>query len=116
MDDVHRIHVHAREPFHHRLELRGDVIKVEIVTLDGIDFGSDLFSAELVASAVYGVKQTLREIRARTKELHLLAHKHRRNATGDRPVVSPRPAHKRVALELQRTRIDGDLRGELAKI
>src|SRR5262249_3962290 len=116
MNDVHRIHVHPRQPIHHRLELCGNIVELEIIALNRIDLRPDLLPAELVASAVYGVKQTLGKIGARTKELHLLAHEHRRNTAGNRAIVTPSSTHQRVAFKLQCTRIDGDLRCKLAKV
>src|SRR5262249_45495477 len=62
------------------------------------------------------VKQALGEIGARAEELHLLSHEHGRNAARNRAVVAPCAAHERIALELQRARVDRDLRREPAEV
>jgi hypothetical protein len=108
MDDVHRIHIHLGQPFHHPLELAGDIVKVEIVALDRFNLWPDLLAGEFVAPAVDGVKEALGEVRARAEKLHLFAHEHWRNATGDRAIVTPRDAHQRVVFELQCAGVNGD--------
>ena len=117
VDDVHRVHVHARQPVHHSLELRRRRRRTRgSRPVTGSNVRADLLAGDFVAAAVDGVEKALGEVRARAEELHLLAHEHRRNAAGNRAVVAPGAAHERVALELQRAGIDGDLRGELPEI
>ena len=113
MNDVHGIDVHLCQPFHHPLDLSDDVIELEVVALNRINFGANLFAADLVAAAINGVKQALCEIGARAEELHLFPDKHWRHAARDRAIVSPRSAHERVAFKLERARVDGDLRSKL---
>ena len=112
VDDVHGVHVHARQPVHHLVEALDHLVEVEVLPLDRLRGGADLLAAHLVAAAVDGVEQALGQIGARAEELHLLAHQHRRHATGDRAVVAPRPPHDFVALELERAGVDGHLRRE----
>src|SRR6185436_20260390 len=116
MDDVHRVHVHFRQPFHHSLELPGDVVEIEVVALDWISLWPDLLAGEFIAAAVDGVEQALGEVRARAEKLHLLAHEHWRNAAGNRAIVAPRAAHERVALELERAGVNGYFRGEFPEM
>ncbi len=113
VNDVHGVHVHARQPVHHLVEALDHLVEVEVVALDRLGGGADLLAARLVAAAVDGVEQTLGQVGARAEELHLLAHQHRRHATGDRAVVAPRPPHDFVALELERAGVDGHLRREV---
>src|SRR5262245_46069880 len=72
----------------------------------------NLLAAELISAAIDRIQQTLREVCARTKELHLLANAHRRNTTRNRSIISPRVAHDLVAFELNRAGVDGDSGGE----
>ena len=92
-----------------------DIVEVEDVPFHRVDRRRDLFAAHLIAPAVDGVEQAFCEVRPCAEELHLLADDHRRHAAGDRAVVAPGAAHDLVALELDRARVDGHLRGEPAE-
>jgi hypothetical protein len=116
VDHVHGVDIHFSQPFHHALELRCHVFKIEVVALDWVDFRPDLLAADLVAAAVDGVEKAFGEVRAGAEELHLLAHEHWRNTAGNCAVIAPRAAHGRVALELQRAGINGDFCGEFPEV
>ena len=115
VDDVHGTHVHPREPVHHLFEAHQDVVEVEDVPCHRGEGRRDLFAAHLISAAVDRIEQALGEVGASAKELHLLAHDHWRHAAGDGAVVTQGAAHQLVALELDRTRVDGDLRGKPAE-
>ena len=109
MDAVHRMHVRAREPLHRDVELLHHLFEVEHVARHGRRRRGNLFAGNLVAAAIDGVQQRLREIDARAEELHLLAELHRRDAAGDGVIVAPEWAHQIVVLVLQRRRFLADL-------
>jgi hypothetical protein len=77
VDDVHGVHVDAGEPVHHPFEPADDVVEIEHVTLHGPERRADLLAADLVASPVDRVEQTLGEVGPGAEELHLLADAHR---------------------------------------
>ena len=109
MDAVHRVHIGARQPLHHAIELLEHLVIVEHVAGDGRRRRRDLIAGDLVAAAIDRVEQGLGEIHARAEELHLLAELHRRDAAGDAVVVAPVRPHQVVVLVLQRRRFAADL-------
>ena len=109
VDAVHRVHIGAREPFHHAVELFEHLVVVEHVAGDRRRRRRDLIAGDFVAPAVDGVEQRLCEVHAGAEELHLLAELHRRHAAGDAVVVAPVGPHQVVVLVLQRGRLAADL-------
>src|SRR5688572_3828973 len=116
MDDVHRVDIHDGQPLHHKIELRSDVIELEVILRDRFNRGADLFAANFVPSAVDGVEKTFGEIGARAEKLHLLSDEHRRDATGNRSIITPGAAHQLITLKLDRTRLDGNLGAVTPKV
>ena len=109
VDAVHGMHIGLGQPFHRGVELRHDVVIVEEVAGDRHGLGRDLIAGHLVAAAIDGVEQGLRQVDAGAEELHLLAEPHRRDAAGDSVVVAPERPHQIVVLVLQRGRVLADL-------
>ena len=89
VDAVHGVHIGLRQPLHRVVELRHDVVVVEEVAGDRRRLRRDLIAGHLVAAAIDGVEQRLRQIHAGAEELHLLAEPHGRHAAGDAVVVAP---------------------------
>ncbi len=106
MNDVEGIDIQAREPFHHIVVLFHNVVKVEIIALNGAVFRPYLDFKPLVNTAVYSVKQALGEVCPRAEELHFLADAHRGNAARYRVVVAVGNAHHIVILVLNRRGVD----------
>ena len=73
---------------------------------------ADLHILFLVAAAVEGEQEKLREVGARAEELHLLADLHRGDAACDGVVVAVDRAHHVVVLILEGVGVAGDLRGK----
>ena len=109
VDAVHRMHVGAREPLHQMIELCEHIVVFEHVARHRRTGGGDLCTRYLVAAAVDGVEQRLRQIDAGAEELHLLAEPHRRDAARDAVVVAPMRPHQIVVFILQRRRVAADL-------
>src|SRR5439155_1426038 len=76
---------------------------------------SDLLAGKFVATAIDRIEKCLRQVRAGAKELHLFAHQHRRDTTGNSAVIAPGATHRFIALELNRAGFDCYLRGEAAE-
>src|SRR5206468_5794174 len=91
------------------------LIEIQVLALDRAVLWPDLIAGYFVATTIDCIEQTLREVRARTEELHLFAHQHRRDTTGNSAIVAPRAAHNLVAFELNRAGVDCHLRRETAK-
>ncbi len=114
VDAVQRLDVRLGEPVHGAVEAGADVVVVQRQPRhDGGERRRDLLARDLVLAAVDRVQQRLGEVHAGAEELHLLAHRHRRDAARDGRVVAPRGADLLVRLVLDRGRVDRHLGAEL---
>src|SRR5687767_2676235 len=109
MNYIHRVYIDFGKPVHHFFKPLEHVIENEEVTLNWFALRPDLLAAYLVAPPVDRIEQTLGQVGACAKELHLFAHQHRRYTTGNGPVVTPGAAHNLIAFELNRAGVDRDL-------
>ena len=101
--------VESGQPVHHAVVTLDDLVVGEHVRGNARELRRDLHAALLVHAAVDGVEQALREVGARTEELHLLARLRRGDAAADRIVITPNAAHHAVVLVLDRRGVDRDL-------
>ena len=95
------MHIGAREPLHHAVEFRRHVVEIEHVGGHRRARRRYLVARHLVAAAVDGVEQRLREVHPGAEELHLLSEAHGGDAAGDAIVVAPVRPHQVVVLVLQ---------------
>ena len=109
MDAVHCVHIGARQPLHHAIELLKHLVIVEHVAGDGRRRRRDLITGDLVAPAIDRVKERFCEVHARPEELHLLAQLHRRHTAGNAVVVAPVRPHEVVVFVLQRGGFAADI-------
>ena len=100
-----------------------DLVVVEVLARNRGELGADLHVLAgllveelLVLAAVDGVEQTLRQVGARSEELHLLAGLGCGDAAADAVVVTPDGTHHVVVLVLDGGGVDGDLRGVAAEV
>ena len=116
MNDVQCIDIQSRKPFHHLVVLVHDIVKVQIIALNGSVFRAYLHFHDLIHAAVDGVEQAFCKVCSCTEELHFLTDAHRRYAAGNCIVVTMCYTHQIVILILNGGVLDGHFGTELFKI
>src|ERR1051326_7792079 len=93
VNDVHRIDVDFTQPIHHSVKSLQDMIKIEVVTGHRSNCRPNLVAADFVSAAIDGIEETLCQVGASAKELHLFSNQHWRHAARNGSVVSPGGSH-----------------------